>query len=171
MNTRWMRNGFRRWWIYGVLAGLSLMVPARLALAQNTLSAGDVKTVAGQTAAVPITISTGSNNVAFFAATLKVLPQDGAPAITEKLTYEAAKGVAAPDLQTAVQGQGELAIGYAGVTINPPLAGKALVGTLMVPVPAGAAGSYQVQIQRISAGDSSGNRITLTGQPGTIVVK
>ncbi|MGD0946722.1 MAG: hypothetical protein ABSA52_04755 [Candidatus Binatia bacterium] len=171
MNTRRMRTGFRKYLLYGVLAGLGLMVSTGLALAQNTLSAGDVKASAGQGAAVPITISTGSNNVAFFAATFKVVPQGGAPAITEKLTYQAATGVSAPDLQTAVQAQAKLAIGYAGASINPALTGMALAGTLMVPVPAGAAGAYRVQIERISAGDSSGNRITLTGQPGTIAVK
>jgi hypothetical protein len=147
------------------------MLSTGLALAQNTLSAGDVKGSAGQAAAVPITISTGSNNVAFFAVTFKVVPQGDVPAITEKLTYQAATGVSAPDLQTTVQAQGKLAIGYVGVTINPALSGTAMVGTLMVPVPAGAAGGYQVQLEKISAGDSSGNRITLTGQPGTIAVK
>jgi hypothetical protein len=171
MNMRRVWTGFKKCSLCAALAGLSLIVSTRLTLAQNTLSAGNVKTGAGRAAAVPITINTGSDNVAFFAATFRVVPQGGAPAITEKLTYQAAAGVAAPDLQTAVQTRAELAIGYVGVTIKPPLTGTALIGALTVPVPAGAAGGYQVQVQRISAGDSSGNRITLTGQPGTITVE
>jgi hypothetical protein len=171
MNGQRMRIGFGKCLLCPVLAGLGLMALTGLALVQGTLRAGDVKARAGQAATVPITISTGSNNVAFFTATVKVVPEGGAPAIAEKLSYQASAGVSAPDIQTAVQAKGQLAIGYVGVTIKPPLTGTALIGTLTVPVPARAAGGYQVQVQRISAGDSSGKRIILTGEPGTITVK
>lgn len=134
----------------------------------NTLSARNVNGQAGKTAAVPITLSLGSGtNVAFFAVTFTVVPQGGAPAITDKLSYQAAIAQA-PDLQAAVQAQAKLAIGYAGVTIAPALTGTVQIGTLKVPIPAAATGSYKVQVSKISAGDSSNKPVTLTGQDGTI---
>lgn len=137
----------------------------------NWLGAGSVSGSAGQTAQVPITINTGSANVAFFAVTLTVLPHGDAPAIADTLDYAAASGVPAPDLKTAVQAQAKLAIGYAGVTIDPPLRGTVQVGTLKVPIPAGATtGSYDVQVSKISAGDSSGNKVALTGRNGAVTV-
>jgi hypothetical protein len=181
-----MRTGFTRYSLYATLAcvGLSAWTPlavaqkrpstvARktpLAAPQMTMSAGDVSGRAGQTVAVPITINLGAANVAFFGATLSVVPQGKAPAVAEKLTYRSATGVPAPDLHTAVQAKAKLAIGYAGVTIKPPLKGKMRIGTLMVPIPARAGGQYQVQVSNISAGDSSGSRVAITGQPGTIRV-
>jgi YVTN family beta-propeller protein len=137
----------------------------------NWLSVGRVSGSAGQAAQVPITIDTGSANVAFFAVTFTVVPQGNAPAVTDKLDYVAASGVPAPDLKTAVQAQAKLAIGYVGVTIDPPLSGTVQVGTLKVPIPAGATtGGYDVQPSRISAGDSLGNKVTLTGRNGTVTV-
>jgi hypothetical protein len=134
----------------------------------NTLSARSVSVQAGKTASVPITINLGSGtNVAFFAMTFTVVPQGGAPAITDKLSYQSVIAQA-PDLQAAVQAQAKLAIGYAGVTIAPALTGTVQIGTLKVPIPAGATGSYKVQLSKISAGDSSNHPITLTGQDGTI---
>ena len=72
----------------------------------------------------------------------------------------------APDLKAAVQAQAKLAIGYAGVTINPP--GKLRIRTLLVRIPPRAKGSHQVQLSKISAGDSSGGSVNLTAQNGAI---
>jgi len=165
-----MRMRFKQRLLCATLATVGLMAGTSLAVAQDTLRAEDVSGSAGQSAAVPITIKLGSDSVAFFAATFTVTPQGAAPVIAEKLTYQTATGVPAPDLLTAVQTDAKLAIGYAGVTISPPLTGTGRVGTLMVPIPAGASGSYQVQVAKVSAGDSSGNRLTITGQAGTITV-
>ena len=134
----------------------------------GSFTAGSVGGGAGQVAAVPITIDTGSDNVAFFAVTFAVVPQDGAPAVTDALTYQATALVPAPDLETAVQSAAKLAVGYVGVAISPPLSGQVQVGNLMVPIRAGASGSYQVHLSEISAGDSSGARVTLKGKDGTI---
>jgi hypothetical protein len=164
-----MKSGFRRYPLFAALSGLGLVVWISSAEAQ-TLSARDASGSAGQVAAVPIVIDTGAANVAFFGATFTVAPQGGAPAIVDKLAYQAAAGVAPPDLQTAVAANAKLAIGYGGVTIDPPLKGKVQIGTLVVPIPAGATGSYKVQLSRISAGDASHNRVTLSGQTGTITV-
>ena len=137
----------------------------------GTVAAGSVSGGAGEVAAVPITIDTGGTDVAFFAATFMVVPQADAPAITDALTYETAAGFPAPDVEAAVQSQAKLAIGYVGVTISPPLTGKVQVGDLLVPIPAGGAGSYQVHLSEISAGDASGARVTLVGQDGTITLR
>jgi len=133
------------------------------------ISAGDVNAAAGQTAAVPITISLGSANVEFFAVTFTAVPQGSGAAITGKLTYQAATPPGAPQL-TNNSVPGSFAIGYLN-GISPPLTGMLIIGTLMVPIPAGASGSYQVQLSRISAGDSSGTEVTLLGQNGTITVR
>ncbi len=160
----------------GVAFTVSCQVPPMLGgsasapVAQGRLSAGSVSGQAGHTVAVPITINTGSGNVAFFAVTFAVVGRDGAPAIANKLTYKTGAGVAAPDLSTAVQAEAKLAIGYAGVTMSPPLSGTAQVGALMVPIPAGAKGSYDVKLSKISAGDSKGNKVMLTGQDGKITL-
>jgi len=166
MNMRWMKTGSRRYSLSAALAGLGLMASMSSAGAQ-TISGGTVSGTAGQTASVPITINTGSANVAFFAVTFTVVPQGGAPAIADKLTYTTVV-TPGPDLSTAIQAQAKLAIGYAGATIDPPLSGTVVAGNLMVPIPAGATGSYDVQLAKVSAGDSSGAKVTLTPSDGTI---
>jgi MYXO-CTERM domain-containing protein len=169
MNTRMMRTGFTRYSL-SVAAGLSLMLWTTLAAAQ-TISGGSVSGTAGEVARVPIMLDTGSDNVAFFAVTFTVVAQDGAPAITTAMTYQAASGVPSPDLNAGVPAQGKLAIGYQGVTISPPLSGMLQVGTLMVPIPAEATGgSYEVQLTKISAGNSDNQKVTLTGQNGAITL-
>jgi len=138
-------------------------------VAGNSLSAGSVSSQAGQAAAVPITIALGSADVAFFGATFAVVPQGGAPAITAKLTYQAATPPGPPQLiNNSVIGL--LAIGYLN-EISPPLTGTVLVGTLVVPIPAAATGSYQVQPSKISAGDSFGDKVAVAGQGGTITIQ
>ena len=185
-NRQKIAAAFKTYSLCAALAGLVGCLPAPPAQpprpttipagGQNTLgggsvSGGSVNGQPGQTAAVPITFHLSSGtNVAFFAVTFTVVAQGGAPAITTALSYQAAI-TPAPDLQSAVQSQGKLAIGYAGATISPPLSGTVQVGTLRVPIPAGATGSYQVQLSKISAGDSSGRKLTLTGQTGTITVR
>lgn len=180
MNRR-TSKGFWSYSFYAVLVGLGAFAAAcqpmavlsgspSSAVGQGQLTAGSASGQAGHTVAVPITINTGGGNVAFFAVTFKVVARNGAPAIANKLTYQTAAGVPAPDLSAAVQAQAELAIGYVGVTMSPPLSGTVRVGTLMVPIPAGAKGSYDVQLSKISAGDSKGNKVTFTGQAGTITI-
>ena len=164
------RRGFTKYSPRVALAGLGVLAWTGLATAQVTFSAANVTGNEGETVAVPITVTLGGTNLAFFAVTFAVA-QGGAPPVTDELTYEPAPGVPAPDLQTAVASQAKLAIGYAGVTIQPALAGRAQVGTLMVPIPFGGAGSsYQVQMARISAGDSAGKKLTVVAQPGMITV-
>ncbi len=141
-----------------------------VAAAQDTLSAGDIDGGSGQTLAVPITMHLGSDTVAFFAATFTVVPESGVPAISNKLSYKTASGVPAPDIQSAVQAQAKVAIAYILSTIDPPLTGTVEVGTLMVPIPAGAAGKYDVQVSEVSAGDVIGRRVNISGQDGTITV-
>jgi len=174
-------TGFWSYSFYVVLVGLGAFAAACQSMAvlsgspssavgQGQLSAGSVSGQAGHTVGVPITINTGGGNVAFFAVTFKVAAQNGAPAIANKLTYQTAAGVPAPDLSGAVPAQAELAVGYVGVTMSPPLSGTRQVGTLMVPIPAGAKGSYDVQLSKISAGDSKGNKVSVTGRDGTITL-
>jgi hypothetical protein len=164
-----MRTGFvGKYSLYAVLAGLGLMAWTSLAVAQGTLGAGSVSGTAGQTVGVPITLNTGSDDVDFFAVTFTVVAQGGATAITTALTYTPADDIPKPDLSTAVPASGELAIGYVGLATT--LSGVLQVGTLNVPVPAGATGSYVVQLSKISAGDLAGNRVTLTGANGAITL-
>jgi hypothetical protein len=170
MDQSKMRTGLKRYSLCAVLGAVACMACASVSVADDKLAAGDVSGSPGQTAAVPITIKLGGDNVAFFGATFTVTPQGSAPAVAEKLTYQAAKGTPPPDLQTAVQAAAKLAIGYGAVTIKPPLTGTVRVGTLMVPIPAGASGIYQVGVLKVSAGDSSGKRLTITGQAGKITV-
>ncbi len=142
---------------------------ATVGLSGNVLSAGSVSGLTGQTAAVPITLNLDGANVVFFGATFTVAPQGGAPAITAKLTYQAATPPGAPQLvNNSVSGL--LAIGYLN-DISPPLTGTVVVGTLNVPIPAGATGTYEVQPSKISAGDSFGNKVTVAGQGGTITIR
>ncbi len=153
----------------GVLLGLAAWTS--VAAAQDTLSAGDIDGRAGQTLTVPITMHLGSDTVAFFAATFTVVPESGVPAISNKLSYKTASGVPGPDIQSAVQAQAKLAIAYILSTIDPPLTGTVEVGTLMVPIPAGAAGKYDVQVSEVSAGDMVGRKVNISGQDGTITVE
>lgn len=155
--------------LYGVLVGVAAWTS--LAAAQDTLTAGDINGGAGQTLAVPVTMHLGSDTVAFFAATLTVVPENGAPVISNKLSYSTASGVPAPDLQSAVQAQAKLAIAYIVSTIDPPLTGTVEVGTLMVPIPVGAAGKYDVQVSKVSAGDMFLREVVISGQDGTITVQ
>ena len=135
----------------------------------NTLSAGNVVSQAGQTAAVPITMNTGSAQVVDFAVTFTVIAQGGAPAVTDILTYQPAAGLPNPDLSDNTSVTGSIAIGYVS-NISPPLTGTVQIGTLSVPIPAGATGSYEVQVRNVSALDPSGNDVILTGQNGTITL-
>ncbi|HVO24634.1 MAG TPA: hypothetical protein VMW56_13500 [Candidatus Margulisiibacteriota bacterium] len=170
MNTRKPMSGIIRGSLCAAVAGVGFIASASVSIADDRLVAENVSASAGQPAAVPITIKLGADNVAFFGATFTVTPQGAAPAIVEKLAYQAAGGSPAPDLQTAVQADAKLAIGYVGVTISPPLSGTARIGTLTVPIPAGASGTYKVEVSKVSAGDSSGNKISITGQAGTITI-
>jgi MYXO-CTERM domain-containing protein len=169
MNTRRMVPNFGRHLMSAAVAGLGLLAWTSLAAAQ-TISAGTVDGTAGAMAEVPITIDTGSANVAFFAVTFTVVAPGSSPAVTTAMDYMTADGVPGPDLKTAVAAQGKLAIGYAGVTISPPLSGSVQVGTLLVPIPDGASGAYEVQLSKASAGDSDGNKVALTASNGVINV-
>ncbi len=178
---------FRKYWLGAALVGLvgcNMPLPTTQPTSsttsqptgpttvggQGTLAGGSVSGQPGQTAAVPITIHVGGGaNVAFFAVTFTVVPQGGAAAITAPLTYKSAVSPG-PDMQTAVAAQGKLAVGYVGKTMSPALSGTAQVGSLMVPIPAGATGSYQVQLSKVSAGDTAGHKVAITGQAGTITV-
>jgi hypothetical protein len=162
---RWKARSAR---VLGGFITLSLLLSPDIAVAVN-LSAGNVAAAAGEAAAVPITISLGSADVEIFAVTLTVAPQEGAPAIVGKLTYQAATPPGAPEL-TNNSVPGSFAVGYL-TGITPPLTGTLVIGSLTVPIPTGANGSYEVQLSRISAGDSSGRRVTLLGQNGTITVR
>jgi MYXO-CTERM domain-containing protein len=166
MEMRRMRGGFTKYLLSAALAGAGLLASTSTATAQ-TITAGDVSGTAGETASVPITIDTGSANVAFFGVTFTVVAQGGAPAVTTALSYTSAV-TPGPDLTQPVAAQGKLAITMAGVKFDPALSGNVMVGTLSVPIPAGATGSYQVQLSKVSAGDSSENKVTLTPTSGTI---
>jgi hypothetical protein len=133
-----------------------------------TLSAGMVTGEQGQTASVPITISLGTAQVVNFAATFTVVPQSGAPPITAKLTYQAATPPGAPQL-TDDGVTGSFAIGYVS-DITPPLTGMLVIGNLGVPIPAGATGSYQVQVLNVSALDPDFNDLDISGQAGLITL-
>lgn len=173
MNVRTIAARLRRYWRRAVLVGIgvmSLTAWTELAAAQVTFTAGGVSGNEGETVAVPIIVTLGSSNLAFFALTFSVAQGNGIP-VTDEMSYEPAPGIPAPDLQTAVAPQAKLAIGYAGITFQPALVGRVQVGTLMVPIPFGAAGgSYQVQLARVSAGDSAGKKLGVVAQPGTITV-
>jgi len=164
-HASWQMQSVR---VLGGFIALSLLLTPDIAAAVN-ISAGSVNAAAGQSATVPIAMNLGSANVEFFGVTFTVVPQEGASAITGKLTYQAATPPGAPQL-TSNSVPGTFAMGYV-TGISPPLTGTLVVGTLTVPIPAGATGSYEVQLSRISAGDSSGNRITLLGQNGMITVR
>ena len=170
MDTPKMKTGLKQHAFCAVLGAVACMAWSSVSVADDKLAAGEVSGKAGKTAAVPITLKLGGDNVAFFGATFTVTPQGSAPAIAEKLTYQAAKGTPPPDLHTAVQAAAKLAIGYGAATISPPLTGTVRVGTLMVPMPPGASGTYQVGVVKVSAGDSSGKRLTITGKAGKITV-
>lgn len=179
--TRGTAAAFRKYWLGAALVGLvgcNLPLPTTQPTSpttstvggQGTLAGGSVNAQPGQTAAVPITIHVGGGaNVAFFAVTFTVVPQGGAAAIAAPLTYKSAVSPG-PDMQTAVAAQGKLAVGYVGKTMSPALSGTAQVGSLMVPIPAGATGSYQVQLSKVSAGDTAGHKVAITGQAGKITV-
>jgi hypothetical protein len=128
------------------------------------LAAANVTGTAGETVGVPITVNAADADVAGLAANFAVVPQSGAPPIVEQLTY-AATGRIAPDVELAVPPDA-LAIGY--FNINPPLTGTTQVGTLMVPIPAGATGSYEVQLSKLSALDLQDNAVALAGRNGGI---
>ncbi len=170
---RAMAARFGRYWRSAALISvgvMSLTAWTGMAAAQVTFSAANVSGNEGETVAVPIIVTIGGSNLAFFALTFSVAQGNGIP-VTDEMSYEPAPGIPAPDLQTAVGPQAKLAIGYAGITFQPAVVGRVQVGTLIVPIPLGAAGgSYQVQLSRISAGDSTGKKLGVVAQPGTITV-
>ena len=168
MNTRVTGFGLKKRSLYAALSGLALLGVTRRAVAQAAFSAGSLNAQAGQTAAVPITMAVGSAQVVDFGVTFTVVARGATPAITDKLSYQAATPPGAPQLIDASV-TGSFAIGYL-TDISPPLTGTRQIGTLMVPIPAGAAGSYQVQIRDIGALDANGDELSITGQSGTIAV-
>src|SRR5512135_2633744 len=131
MNARRMGSVLKKYSVHWGLTGVLLLGWTGLAVAQNTMSAGSVSGTAGQTAAVPISLSLSSGtNVAFFGVTFTVVAQGSATAVTTTMTYTEGAGIPAPDLKSPLASQGKLAVGYVGVTIDPPLTGNVALGTL-----------------------------------------
>ena len=169
MNMRMILTGFRKCSGYAAVAGVALVALTNQALAASTLSAASVDGQAGQPAAVQITLTAGSDQIVNLGATFSVVAQGGAPAITDKLTYQAATPPGTPQL-TDDTVTGSFAIGYVN-DISPPLTATLVVGTLMVPIPGGATGgSYQVKVLNVSALDPGGNDVNISGQAGTITL-
>ncbi len=89
----------------------------------------------GEMARVPVVLDLLTSEADRFSFTVAVTPVAGAPALTEGLGFEAAPGIPAPGLVSPSGNQVSVA------WLSPlaePLSGSALLGDVLVPVPAGA---------------------------------
>jgi hypothetical protein len=168
MKTRVKMSGIRQYGFCAALIGLGMTLGASPAVAA-TLTAGNASGSAGTTVPVTVTLDAGSAHILNFQFALVVVAQGGAPAIAEKLTYAASTpSPGAPGLKDDAT-LGQILIGYPS-DLDPTLTGTIVIGTLSVPIPAGATGTYQVQVNNPSALDPDANEVPITGAPGTITI-
>jgi hypothetical protein len=161
-------TGFKVYVVCATLVGLGMAVATGRAMAAITLSAGNVSSVAGATASVPISLDAGSVQILNIEFALAVVAQGGAPAISANLTYRANTPPGTPGIANGST-LGQFLVGYVS-DLNPALSGTVAMGTLGVPIPAGATGSYQVQVRNGSAIDPDSNEVAVTGVSGTITI-
>jgi hypothetical protein len=159
---------------YTAIVGLLVCaVPLRGAFAQGTtVNAGGVSVDEGTTAAVPISIVLPAGQTcATLQFNLTVVPGSGAPALTQQVTFTNA--TSNPTSQNIANGLSTRLVGWFS-NFDPLLTGTVALGTLNVPIPAGAGGTtYTVQVIAPSGTSDVDNTIDIdpiSGANGTITV-
>jgi MYXO-CTERM domain-containing protein len=153
-----------------LLGVLLCAAPISAALAQTTINAGDVADVMpGTTADIPISIVLPEGTpCATLQFNLTVMANGGAPAIDTNVTFASAVG---PPSQNINNGPGTRLVGWFS-NFDPLLTGTTAVGTLSVPIPAGASSgqTYTVQVINPSGTTDGENDLPMTGVNGTITI-
>ena len=117
-----------------------------------SFSAGDAIVSAGQTVQIPIYANVlGSYPLRVLGLNLTVEPLDGSPAITQQVTFAPVAALGNPTIT-----ESKNPANYTGGWLNSSIAGlsgNALIGTLTVPIPAGASSSaaYAIHFDHASA--------------------
>jgi len=152
------------------LGALVCALPISAAFAQISVNAADVSALAGTTASVPISIAlpagTPCANLAF---TLTVVANGGAPAVSSNATFASLVGSPSANLN---YGPATVLVGWFS-NFSPVLTGTAQVGTLSVPIPAGAVDgqTYTVQvINPFATSDGSTDLGNIDSGNGSITV-
>jgi len=161
----------RHRWILAVVMGLFFSASAGRAFAQSTsVSAGSVQGMAGQTVAVPVSMTVPSGSqVATMQFNLTVVPNGSAPALADQVTFTSSVG--ATSLNQPGDSVASVLVGWFQ-NFSPTLTGTVAVGTLSVVIPAGAQqnDTYAVQVLEPSATSDGETDLPMTGQAGQIQV-
>ena len=135
---------------------------------QVNFSATDTGGIAGQTVQVPITANVlGSYPLRVLMLNLNVTPLDGAPPLTNAVSFSQNPMLGTPAISEAY-GNGNFSGAWLNSSNNAGLTGTAILGTLSVPIPPGAPvnATYAVHFDHASAspnGLASFPNSTLTG--------
>jgi hypothetical protein len=153
-----------------VLGAFLCAVPTSAAFAQISVTAGDTSALAGTTASVPISMALPAGTpCATLQFNLTVVANGGAPAVSTNVSFASLVGAPSSILNS---GPATVLVGWF-TNFNPLLTGTVQLGTLSVPIPAGATGgqTYTVEVINPSAtSDGSTDLGNINSVNGTITV-
>ncbi len=134
----------------------------------GTITASSLNGSPGSSAAVPVTLVLGTgvtaDNVSF---TLTVAPNAGAPAISGSFSFQPSGSITSFSSSGVTNG-----LAVSSLMASSPLSGTVSLGTVLVPVPSGTAGtSYSLQVSAASASRASASLNVLPGANGTLTIK
>lgn len=137
-----------------------------------TFVAGEVVGTAGQTLNVPITARvTGSLPLRVLMLNLTVLPLDGSPALTATVQFQPTAALGTPSLSLS-RGPGNYSAAWLNNTVA-GLSGDALVGTLVVTLPANAGenSAYAVRFDHASASPNGVGTVSVSREAGLLTTR
>jgi len=152
------------------LLGQSVMAPAENSAV--TFIAGEVVGAAGQTLNIPITARvTGSLPLRVLMLNLTVLPLEGSPALTAPVQFLPAGTLGTPALSLS-RGPGNYSAAWLNNTVA-GLSGDALVGTLVVTLPANAGenSAYAVRFDHASASPNGVGTVSVSREAGLLTTR
>jgi len=153
-----------------ILGALLCAAPISAAFAQTTINAGSVIDVLPSTSAsVPISIVLpGGTPCATMQFNLTVVANGGAPAIATNVGFTSSVGATSQNINN---GPGTRLVGWFS-NFDPLLTGTTAVGTLSVPIPAGAQSgqTYTVQVLNPSGTTDGETDLPMSGVNGTITI-
>jgi hypothetical protein len=122
-----------------------------------TFTAGDALASSGQSIQIPIYAQiNGDYPLKVLGLNLSVVPLDGSPALTESVSFTPVAGLGNPTFPATVKGYGNYSAVWLNSTIS-GLTGNAQIGTLTVPVPAGAPSSAAYAVHfNLASGSPNG---------------
>ncbi|GEM_PF-230859 len=135
----------------------------------GNVAASGATGAAGATVNVPIVLTLNTGQLDSISFGVQVTPVSSAPAITGSLSFTGAGQLTSPSI-TDTHITGNISVFFSG--FNPAITGTATLGTVQVPIPAGASigQTYSVSITGAN-GSSAGTPVALTaGANGTILL-